>query len=576
MSVQPTSYFPGSRLLEASGSDFQQMVSRVLAILRQRRWLFVLPLLTGLLIGLAGSLFLPRRYVLSALFERRDDVVITNLLSSNSPYSFETLRRSLPIDLIGYNALSDAIEKLGLTRDLPRDAAGALTPEGRNRRQALISGLSRQLDVNLIEKSTFLDLIEVRYTGSRPDLGVQLVSHLKDNYVARTRERIGTILTKAHVFFSEEAQKRKEKAAQMEAELLQMAVQHPGVDPNDPGVLDQRLLNHNLAMEELGRRKAEHLARQRACEEYLAQLEGRPVALGSATRPAGAAISQVPNPQRQRLAPEIERVRSQIVDARTLRHMTDEHPTVVALRQKLVELENQMAGLPETVSIDAPAGPSDPGLTALGAEKKRAVAEMKSLQTLVAQVDRELERHEKEKRHLEEEKGRLFERRQTFLTRQQELSAAKADLNVWQSHVETIARVMTAESESRGIQFSTVDEARRPAKPVSPTLAGIILVSLAIGIALGTAAVFLREVLDRSLRSIQRVRETLSVPVLETLGEIRLRHGAGRLIRRGMLPLVAATQTVAVVLAGTLAYLSVEQPLVYERWVGLLRGLMPG
>ena len=214
MSVQPTSYYPGVKLPDASGSDFQQMVGRVLAILRQRRWLFILPLLTGLLLGLAGSLLMPRRYVLGALFERRDDVVITNLLSANSPYSFETLRRSLPIDLIGYNALGEAVEQLGLTADLPRGADGALTPEGRTQRQALIQRLGRQVDVNLAEKSTFLDLIEVRYTGDRPELGLQLVTRLKDNYIARTRARIGGILSPSPPFFGEGGPPRPGRTAQ--------------------------------------------------------------------------------------------------------------------------------------------------------------------------------------------------------------------------------------------------------------------------------------------------------------------------------------------------------------------------
>jgi hypothetical protein len=135
--------------------------------------------------------------------------------------------------------------------------------------------------------------------------------------------------------------------------------------------------------------------------------------------------------------------------------------------------------------------------------------------------------------------------------------------------------VLTAESEARGIQFSTVDEARRPSKPVSPTLAGIVLVSLAIGLALGTAAVFLREVLDRSLRSVQRVRETLSIPVLEAMGEIRLKNGTRRLLKQMLLPIVAAGQTVAVAITGVLAYLSVEQPLLYDQIVGPIRRVLP-
>jgi hypothetical protein len=201
---------------------------------------------------------------------------------------------------------------------------------------------------------------------------------------------------------------------------------------------------------------------------------------------------------------------------------------------------------------------------------------MNALQGAIAEMKQEETRHLEVKQHLEEEKGHLFERRQSFLSRQQEVQTAKTDLNVWQGHVETISRVLTAEMESRGIQFSTVDEARRPPKPVSPTLAGIILVSIALGIALGTAAVFLREVLDRSLRNVQRVRDTLGVPILESIGAIRVTRGPAAALKRCVLPLLATLETGLVLAAGVLAYLSVEQPTIYEQVIGpVLRHMLP-
>lgn len=570
MSVQPTSLYPGVRALEG-GSDFQQMVSRVLSVLRQRRWLFIVPLLTGVIVGLAVSLFLPRRYVLNAMFERRDDVVITNLLTNNSPYSFETIRRSLNIDMVGYNALSEAADQLGLTQDLPHDAAGELTPEGRSKRQAMLMSLSRDVDVNLAEKSTFLDLIAVKYTGSQPELGVKLVTQLKDNYIRRTRTRIADILRKSHDFFSQEASKRREKAASMEAELLQMSVQHPGVDPSDPGVLDQRLLNHNLQLEELARRRSEHQAKLQACEEYLAQLEGRRP--NTPTQPLAPAT--ISNPERVRIVGQIEKVKSELVDAKTLRKMTDEHPAVVALKQKQQELESALASIPERLPLELKADAPEPGLTPLDTEKKRLSAEIKSLQALLAQVQKEEVRHATDKKRLEDEKGKLFERRQAYLAKQQELSVAKSDLKIWQTHVETIARVLAAEYESRGIQFATVEDARRPAKPVSPTLAGVFLISFALGLGLGIASVFLREVLDRSLRTAQRVRDSLSMPVLEVLGEIRVNRGAAYRLQRCLMPALATVQVVAICAVGVLAYLSIEQPLVYERILGQIRHVIP-
>src|SRR3990172_256114 len=194
MSTQPTSIILGPRYGnaadEATASDLQHVIGRVMVVLSQRRWLFVIPLLTGMLASLAISLALPRRYLLSTIFERRDAVEITKLLNTNSPYSFATLRRSLAINLMGYQALGTAADELGLTKDLPRDEKGELTSAGRTQRQQIVAGLSNCIDINTLEKSDFLDLIEVRYKGSDPDLGVKLVTQLSENYMRNTRERI--------------------------------------------------------------------------------------------------------------------------------------------------------------------------------------------------------------------------------------------------------------------------------------------------------------------------------------------------------------------------------------------------
>lgn len=565
MSTQPSSITWGrtGQSNEAS-SDLQQVLARVLAILSHRRWAFIFPLLTGTLLALLISLYLPRRYVLSTLFERRDDVVITNLVSNNSPYSFETLRRSLNVDLVGYNALTEAVESLGLDRDLPRDANGELTPEGKAAKTAMIGGFARQLEVTLAEKSTYLDLIDLRYTGPNPRLGTQLVARLKDNYIKRTRERIAHILTKSHDFFSQEAGKRRERVAKMQAELLLTAVQHPGVDPNDPTILDQRLLAETQTVEDLERRRTEIQSKLATCEEYLQQINGTP-AHGATSRPAMLLPNTVPNPRRQRLAQEIEKVEAEIADARALKKMTDLHPTVVGLRQKLETLQREAEGVPAVLPAEQRVFPDAPVNSPLDAERRRVQMEMKSLTDAMKQLEPDIARHQKEKTRLEEEKGNLFERRQSYVIAEQALQSAKSDLQVWEGHVETISRVMTAEVESRGIQFATVDDARRPAKPISPTLFGVLLVSLATGVGLGVATLFLCEILDRSFRNAHRVRQALGIPVLETIGEIRVGRSPRWISCGRIMPLLASAEGLMVLGAGFLAYLSVEKPLVYEQ-----------
>jgi uncharacterized protein involved in exopolysaccharide biosynthesis len=554
---------------ESPSNDLQHMVGRMVSILRHRRWLFVLPLLTGTLAALLFSLTLPRYYYLNTLFERRDDVVITKLVTENSPYSFATLRQSLGINLAGYNAIAEAVEELGLTRDFPRDANGELTPEGRARKQNLVVGLSGQVSIALLEKSNFLDLIEVRYHGEDPDLGVQLVSRLRENYVARTRLWISDILEKSRQFFSQEAGNRKQRVARMQAELLDTTIQHPGVDPSDPDLLHEKLLSESRVLDDLQRRRAETLSLVSAREEYLAELHGHPAGMPT-TRPA--LLHLPPNPVRQRLEQEIESLRTEIADARILRKMTEQHPHVVGLSEKLNQLITKMEAEPVTLAAPmSPTGQAAPARDPYDAERRRVQMELKSLQDVLAQIDRDIPRHEAERARLEEEKASLFERRQSFMMRQQELQTLKNDLGVWESHLETISRVLTAEAEDRGIRFATVEEARRPGRPASPTLSGTFLLSGGVGLALAVLTVFLREIFDRSIRNPARVQQALGVPVLEAIGEIRVGRTPLVLSRTRLAAILALIESAAVTAAGALVYLSLQKPPIYAEWVAQVR-----
>jgi len=586
--MRPASILVDSRITapreESVTGDMQLAVARVIAALRRRRWLFIFAALSGVMGGLIVGLFLPRSYQLSAIFERRDDVVITKLVAENSPYSFATLRQSLNIDLSGYNSLSDAVDQLGLTKDFPHDAAGELTTEGRVRKQNLVNLLGRQTEVSLLEKSNFLDLIEVRYKGEDPALGVRLVTQLKDNYIKHTRTWISDIVSKARDFFQQEVTRRSEQVARMEAEQIDETAKHPGVDPGDPELLRDKILKETTSLEELSRHRAEVQSDINAREEYLKQLNGGPGHLPT-SRPADLGLANFqsapsgrPNPQYQRIAKQIEELEAELADAKTLKKMTDQHPKVVALNEKLHQLEAQLANLPETLAAEspapaaaaAPAAPSDP----LAAERGRLNMELKSLRETLARLDTDIPPHQAEKARLEQEKEGLFERRQRFVMRQQELQTAKNDLSAWNSHLETISRVMTAEAEDRGMRFATVEDAREPYKPSSPTLNGVLMLSFGVGLALGVAAVFVRELLDRSFRTAARVRETLGIPVLEAIGNIGVDPPSRWSRLKRLVPVAASMQGLVVLGLCGLVYLSVERPATFDKLAGRVTAMI--
>lgn len=569
MNSQSPSIILGQRIRPApddlSGNDLQQVVGKVLAILRYRRWVFVLPLLTGMGLVLAVSLCTPRQYVLRTVFERRDDPILLKLVA-NSPFNPEIQRQALRFNVIGYAPVERALGQIGL------DFEGLDPEQVSARKRALTAEIVPGLHVGVINSNPNYDLIELRYTGSRPEIAEKLVGVLKDNYIQQTRSATRDLQQQAQQFFANEVEQRRSEAVRMQAELNQISVEQPELDPNRPDWLHERLLAENLAIEQLSRQKHETLTEIQLREEYLQQVDKRQ-ADGAPGGPAAFLTRAIDSPQRQMLANQMAQIRTQIADAKTVRQMKDTHPHVAALNRKLEQLMLEFEGADREITASMP-DPS-PAPAPWDGEHSRIGLELRSLRNKLDQVERDLAAHQTTKEHLESQKATLFERRQALMVRQQEIENARADLRIWQTKLEEINRVMAVESVDRGVRFNTIEEVRPPGKPVTPKLGATFMLSSGVGLALAVLAVFLRELMDRSLRSPARVGQVLGIPVLETIEEILVRPSPRRWIGRYVLPTTVVLQAGLVLMLGWLLYLSLERPATYHRWLEKLGTACP-
>ena len=126
---------------QENAQDLRHMLNEALAVARRRRWVFAVPAAIAVLGAMLYTFTYPRVYTARTLFERRDSLVISNLIRSYqyNPYAFSKLRRSIYVDLKGYKAVEQAVEDLELDKDLPRDADGNLTEDARRMKQAMVN-----------------------------------------------------------------------------------------------------------------------------------------------------------------------------------------------------------------------------------------------------------------------------------------------------------------------------------------------------------------------------------------------------------------------------------------------------
>lgn len=582
MSVQPTSIVLGPRLgmppEESPVASLLQTVSKVLEVLRRRWPLLVVPMLTVMLIMLSVGLTYPRRYYVTTTFERRNNLVISKLIANSSPYSFAALRQSLVADLRSFSMVGAVVEEMGLLDDLPREASGELTAQGKTLRDNLVGQWVDSITVLIRETSDFSDLVEVRYLGPKPDQAAPILSRLRDNYIAAARAKVASVINDAHAFFEQEARKCQEKVATLRAQASQIELEHPGTDPGGTETVENRLQAVSLRIDQLDRERQKIQAGIAACETFLAEMTTRPAQEESQTQAnCPVAIDRVAsaNPDYLKAASEIATLNKKIEELKSTRRMTDMHPDIVTLRRRIDSLQENLDAIPEHLDVPASAlgpAPADPWM----AERKKTEIDIKTHRENLARIERELKADLEEQARLKEDMESLPERREHYARLQQAAQNAQSDLELWANNVSQLNRILTAEAENRGIQVVVMDQPHLAGRLRLPTANRLFAISSGLGLALAVLIVFLRETLDRSVKHPARVKQVLGVPVLETIGEICVRRPRGWFVRKRLLPAFVFVQTLAVGVLGTLVYLALERPELYDRVLGRSASLLGG
>ncbi|HUW83029.1 MAG TPA: hypothetical protein VMZ31_09545 [Phycisphaerae bacterium] len=553
---------------ESGRPDPRRTFNEVLRVVHQRQRVFLVPFCLTITAALLASHYIPRSYTASTIFERRDDVVIADLVRQNSPHSFDTIRRSLDLDLKGPAVVVAAIAEVAGQASASETYAGKPLPVDPVERQEFLAGLVEDINLKMLEKSNYLDLIEVSCRGRDPVLVQRLANHLRDRYVERTRERITSVLEDAKGFFEAQTAKHQGVMERLEGEIVAMEEAYPGVRPGEPATVYTQLTVLENKRDQLESKKRELQAKIGAHRRFLDNFGSLPVVdqSGQLVRGPLSALDR----RRVRLEAQISQVRDEITDLMTVKQMTEHHPAVVALNQKLERLQSQFVSLaaePQPGEDSTPAVAVADSESATWLSQRGAVEmELEAAQEILAAAEREWLAVNERIMAAEQLQDKVVDRRQSYRNKLAALDRAKADVAAWRSNLERVSRHLTAEQQDRGIQFATLEEAGLNLRPVWPRASTVFVLALVLGVAAGSGCVALAELLDRSFRTVGQLRRSLNLPILESVSEIvtpalRRRRLVGQLV---IGPAIAVVLMVSLVLAGTATYLRLERPEFYQ------------
>ncbi len=523
----------------------------ILRMVFRRRWLFLLGASLFATLALLGAHHLPVQYTGSTKFERRSDPASEQGLEKGSQ-SFETIKLTLNQELAGQKAIERVIDELGMTRGLPRDSDGQLTSQGLRARQELAESIRQAVTIRWEVRSQSVDLVSVTVTHPNADLAQKIPDTLVKNYINLVGERMRQRLTASRDFLQAQVRDAEQRVKEYTDRRISFETRHAGMMPESPGALQAQIQRITSDIDTLRRQ-------QSMAEQTLARLGSMQQ---TATAPTSQPVQVIrgPNPELARLQQQLRQTRDSLAVSASVGHMTESHPTVMTLKSRIEQLEQQIAETPEESVLQTIYGS--------GAASDSIAADMAAAQADYDTSTRELERIEARLDALQVLMANFAPIRQEYLSIVDSLNKETKEADLWRSRLTNVQMSLAAEMASRRTHLDAVEAAQKQYRPSSPGLMVVLAFAFVGGLGFGGALVFLSNVLDRTLATPEDAREQFNVPVFGVIGEITTRHQRRmRRLRRWLLgPAIASVVLVALGLSSLSMMLWLRHPEKYARW----------
>lgn len=548
---------------EFSVADIRHTLAEVWRVIAARRWCFLFPFLAVATLAFAASLWVPRKYSATTIIKREHDPVLASMMGRAWSEPYAEIRERMPAELTHPDLIQHVLAELDLPKGLARFDNGELTPDAQAARREMAEAVARGLTTKSLETSPNRDVVSLTVVLPDRTHQIEILRALRDQYIARTKKRTIEVMRGVEGFLVNQSERCRTELAEHQRKMSELEYQYPGIDPgaaDSTQATETALMHEKVDLE----RQIQNLNSQ--IKQWTDRLAPSCVTANGETEGRPMRLPQAPNPCYLELRQQIEKLERELTDAKSVRMMTEEHPIVVELRRSLTARRSELAQTPVTVdrTLDAGSGLGSDGLMAAAQNAELQLSEFE------AKLQSAEGRHQEVTFQISRiQDGRVLAagRREEYFGIKQKSDRAREELATWTQNLGPLRRVVTLESDNRGIHFSTVQDVVAVARPQSPDARLVIAACLAIGAAAGGLSVLIRELLDRSFRTVKHLSTSLGIPVIESIGEIMTQTAhRKRLIRTLVTVPVAATLMLTVMsAAGIMAYLSLKDPIVYEQ-----------
>ncbi|MEZ6189727.1 MAG: hypothetical protein R3C45_00370 [Phycisphaerales bacterium] len=515
----------------------QNAVLELWELLLRYRWRFVLPAFAITLGVLGMSMTLPRKYSSEAMFERRTDMVLTEMTAKGATRNFQDPRNSLVEEITGHLAVDELLTQLE-----PQLVEKGLLKSELDR-QVLRTNIIRGAIVHWDVSSGSLDRVRVEYVSPDPQVAKLVVNGLVRNYIRRTQEAMDQRLRESADFFQNEVANSRGTIERLETRMLEFEIHNGDLLPESANGMQERLGSRETELQNM-------IAQRDAADVRAKNLKE---AIENTPKTIPEQIT-APNPELTRLMDKQRALQDQLTNATDVLKMKDAHPDVIILKQRVADLQAVIDKTDKTI-VAQEQHKANPKLAELELQYTQAQTDHEALSRQIQVVSSQV-------KEMTAQTGDMFPVRSEYRKLTREVEQAQRQLAFWEDNLRRVDMTLAAEAGKRGVQLDFVRPGGVSAKPVSPNLAQVIMAAIGLGLLAGSLSVFFAHRTDETFASGDELARAFDMPLLGSVSELisRQQRKVRRIRSMILYPTNAMLMAAALIGMATVLYLDLEKP----------------
>jgi polysaccharide chain length determinant protein (PEP-CTERM system associated) len=464
---------------------------QLLHLIVRKRWYLLIPFCLCLMAGIVYSTQLTRIYKAETLILVEPQRLPDDYIRSVVPGDIESRVSTIKQQILSRTNLSKIIKDLNLF-STPADSKIFLEEKISSLRSRILVEVTRS-------RRRGTDSFTISFKDANPETAMKVTnaiatSFIDENLKVREEQAIGT-----SNFLAGELEGMRARLEAKEEQLQNFRKMNMGELPEQ--------LNTNLRiLDRLQTQLSEQQVNLREERNNLQTIEEEIFSLTSSG--SSGSLTAL----KSELVNEIAEHRK-ILEALQAKY-TQEHPDVLREKQMIAEKEREYASLDESNAVQTTVNPMV--ANNLNELKIRQRSTKQSIKAIANEIQ-----------NLQKQMADYETRVENTPKREQELLSLRRDYeNMQELYNSLLNRRLEAElaanmeRKQKGEQFRIVDPASLPQRPSDPDMKKVFLMFVAAGLGIGGGLIFLQQLLDNSLTSLEEIESVSQLKVVATIPPI--------------------------------------------------------